>query len=48
MNLHDLIATSTIGKTLHLGFLQTDFGKWIFGALIVGGFYIVGRSSFTG
>ena len=46
IDLHDLIATSTIGKTLHLGFLQTDFGKWIFGALIVGGFYIVGALFF--
>jgi len=42
IDLHDWIATSVLGKTLHLGFLQSDFGKWIFGALVVGGFYILG------
>jgi hypothetical protein len=46
IDLHDLIATSTIGKTLHLGFLQSDIGKWIFGGLLVGGFYIVGALFF--
>ena len=42
IDLHDFIATSWIGKTLHLGFLQTPIGKGIFGALVVGGFYILG------
>jgi len=46
IDLHDLIATSTIGKTLHLGFLQSSVGKFIFGALVVGGFYIVGALFF--
>jgi hypothetical protein len=46
IDLHDLIATSWIGKTLHLGFLQSDVGKFIFGALVVGGFYIVGALFF--
>ncbi len=46
IDLHDLIATSWIGKTLHLGFLQNDPGKFIFGALVVGGFYIVGALFF--
>jgi hypothetical protein len=46
IDLHDLIATSWIGKTLHLGFLQSDIGKFIFGGLVVGGFYIVGALLF--
>jgi hypothetical protein len=46
VDLHDMIATSFIGKTLHLGFLQTGVGKFIFGALVVGGFYIVGALFF--
>src|SRR5258705_749946 len=45
--LHDWIATSGIGKALHLGVvLQSNWGKWIFGALVVGGFYIVGALFF--
>jgi hypothetical protein len=46
VDLHDMIATSFIGKTLHLGFLQSGVGKFIFGALVVGGFYIVGALFF--
>src|SRR5437762_6005259 len=42
IDLHDYIATSWLGKTLHLGFLQSNWGKWIFGALVVGGFYALG------
>ena len=29
-----------------MGFLRTRSGKWIFGALVVGGFYIVGALFF--
>ena len=47
IDLHDLIATSAIGKALNLGFiLQSGVGKFIFGALVVGGFYIVGALFF--
>ncbi|PYS68105.1 MAG: cytochrome C [Acidobacteria bacterium] len=46
IDLHDMIADSAIGKALHLGFLQTGVGKFIFGALVVGGFYIVGALFF--
>ena len=46
IDLHDLIATSWIGRTLHLGFLQSNWGKWIFGGLVVGGFYVVGALFF--
>jgi hypothetical protein len=42
VDLHDMIAMSTLGKALHLGVvLQSGPGKIIFGALVVGGFYIV-------
>lgn len=47
IDLHDLIATSAIGKALSLGVvLQSDIGKWIFGGLVVGGFYIIGALFF--
>jgi hypothetical protein len=47
VDLHDLLATTAIGKALHLGVvLQSNVGKWIFGALVVGGFYIVGALFF--
>jgi hypothetical protein len=46
VDLHDMIATSSAGKALGLGILQTDFGKIIFGALVVGGFFIVGALFF--
>ena len=42
IDLHDFIATSRIGRALHLGFLQSAPGKVIFGALVVGSFYIIG------
>src|SRR5262245_7949410 len=42
IDLHDFIATSRIGKALHLSFLQSAPGKVIFGALVVGSFYIIG------
>jgi hypothetical protein len=42
VDLHDFIATSAIGKALHLGFLQSTVGKAVFGALVVGGFYVLG------
>ncbi len=46
IDLHDFIATSWLGKTLHLGFLQSNLGKWIFGGLVVGGFYLLGALFF--
>ena len=42
IDLHDYIATSRIGKLLHLSFLQSAPGKVIFGALVVGTFYLIG------
>ena len=42
VDLHDMIATSKIGKALFLGFLANEPWKWIFGGLVVGGFYVVG------
>jgi len=42
IDLHDLIATSSIGKALFLGFLANEPWKWIFGGIVVGAFYIVG------
>jgi len=46
VDLHDWIAMSRIGKTLHLGFLSTNPGKFIFGLIVVSGFYIVGALFF--
>lgn len=46
VDLHDWIATSRIGKTLHLGFLASDPWKFIFGLLVVGGFFILGALFF--
>ena len=46
VDLHDWIATSTIGKTLHLGFLSTNPYKFIFGLLVVSGFYVLGALFF--
>jgi hypothetical protein len=46
VDLHDWIATSRIGKTLHLGFLTYNPWKMIFGALVVGGFYVLGALFF--
>jgi hypothetical protein len=42
VDLHDMIAVSSVGKALHLGFLQHDPFKFIFGLIVVTGFYIVG------
>ena len=42
IDLHDWIATSRVGKLLHLGFLSNNPWKMLFGALVVGGFYILG------
>src|SRR5258706_3033900 len=46
VDLHDWIATSSIGKTLHLGFLSTNPYKFIFGLLVVSGFYVLGALFF--
>jgi len=46
IDLHDWIATSRLGKLLHLGFLSATPWKWIFGALVVGGFYVIGALFF--
>ena len=47
VDLHDMIAMSSIGKALHLGVVLTDtVGKMIFGAIVVGGFYIIGALFF--
>jgi hypothetical protein len=47
VDLHDMIALSSIGKLLHLGVvLQSTVGKFLFGALVVGGFYLVGALFF--
>jgi len=47
VDLHDMIALSTVGKALHLGLvLQSSVGKFLFGALVVGGFYLVGALFF--
>jgi len=46
VDLHDMIATSTVGKALHLGFLAHDPFKFIFGLLVVSGFYLVGALFF--
>ena len=47
IDLHDMIATSSIGKAVNLGYvLQSMPGKIVFGALVVGGFYLVGALFF--
>src|SRR6266498_1986390 len=46
VDLHDWIATSRIGKTLHLGFLSANPWKFIFGLIVVSGFYVVGALFF--
>jgi hypothetical protein len=46
VDLHDMIATSTIGKKIGLGFLAHDPFKFLFGLIIVTGFYIVGALFF--
>src|SRR6476660_8073468 len=46
VDLHDMIATSKIGKALHLGFLSNNPFKFIFGLLVVSGFYVLGALFF--
>jgi len=46
IDLHDWVATSRLGKLLHLGFLSTYPYKFIFGLLVVGSFYILGALFF--
>jgi hypothetical protein len=46
VDLHDMIATSGIGKALHLGFLSTNPFKFLFGLIVVSGFYLVGALFF--
>lgn len=46
IDLHDWVATSWLGKTLGLGFLSGGIGKFIFGALVVGLFYLLGGMFF--
>ncbi|HVG32539.1 MAG TPA: hypothetical protein VM911_05640 [Pyrinomonadaceae bacterium] len=42
IDLHDWVATSWLGRTLRLGFLSGGIGKFIFGAIVVGTFYLLG------
>jgi hypothetical protein len=46
IDLHDMIAHSRIGKAIGLGFLASNPFKFIFGMLVVGGFYVVGALFF--
>ncbi len=47
IDLHDYIATSAMGKLLHLGpILTSPLGKGIFGFLVVSGFYLLGALFF--
>jgi hypothetical protein len=46
VDLHDMIATSSVGKTLGLGFLANNPGKFIFGLIVVTGFFILGALFF--
>jgi hypothetical protein len=46
VDLHDMIATSRIGKALHLGFLSSNPWKFLFGFIVVSGFYVVGALFF--
>jgi hypothetical protein len=41
IDLHDWIATSSVGKLLHLGFLSANPWKMMFGLMVVGLFYLV-------
>ncbi|HEX8920636.1 MAG TPA: hypothetical protein VF766_04120, partial [Pyrinomonadaceae bacterium] len=41
IDLHDWVATSWLGRTLHLGFLSVDPFKFIFGAIVVGLFFLL-------
>ena len=46
VDLHDMIAQSAVGKAIGLGFLADNPAKFIFGMLVVGGFFIVGALFF--
>jgi hypothetical protein len=47
IDLHDWVATSVIGKMLNLSPILTHWiGKMIFGAIVVGGFYLLGALFF--
>ncbi|HEV2915989.1 MAG TPA: hypothetical protein VGX92_22105 [Pyrinomonadaceae bacterium] len=46
IDLHDWIATSWLGRTLRLGFLSINPFKMIFGAIVVGAFYLLGGMFF--
>jgi hypothetical protein len=47
IDLHDFIATSWIGKLLHLGPILTNpWGKGIFGFIVVSSFFLVGALFF--
>src|SRR3982750_4494038 len=46
VDLHDMIATSWLGQTLHLGFLTVNPFKFLFGFIVVTGFYLVGALFF--
>jgi hypothetical protein len=41
VDLHDWVATSSLGRTLRLGFLSSNPWKFIFGAIIVGTFFLL-------
>lgn len=42
IDLHDWVATSLVGRTLGLGFLSGGIGKFVFGAIVVGAFFLLG------
>jgi hypothetical protein len=46
VDLHDMIAVSSVGKAMGLGFLADDPWKFIFGLIVVSGFYLVGALFF--
>jgi len=46
VDLHDMIAQSSVGKALYLGFLAQNPWKFIFGLIVVSGFYLVGALFF--
>jgi len=41
-----MIATSTIGKAIGLGFLASNPWKFLFGLMVVSGFYLIGALFF--
>ena len=53
IDLHDIVATSSIGKMLGMGFMAQNpcetacvAGKFIFGLIVVGGFFVLGALFF--